>query len=103
MSCSRWVHANVKVPTAATCQALFQVLLLLEPKDLITMARASKTFRRALINEDMDKNVWKHKRQEFGAPDPPPGFSEAKWVAFLFSSFCYVSNLFFLSLACLTK
>ncbi|KAJ3539041.1 hypothetical protein NMY22_g4912 [Coprinellus aureogranulatus] len=53
------------------------------------MARSNRTFRRALINVEMDRAVWRPKRQEFEAPDPPPGFSEAKWVAFLFSSFCF--------------
>ncbi|KAH6914809.1 hypothetical protein BKA70DRAFT_1557179 [Coprinopsis sp. MPI-PUGE-AT-0042] len=67
---------------------LFEILLYLEPKDLLTMSRANKGFRRALINETMNRVVWKVKRIDSGAPEPPPKYTEAKWVAFLFSNYC---------------
>lgn len=56
------------------------------------MSRASKDFRKALVNETMNRVIWKVKREESGAPAPPSDFSEAKWVAFLFNSFCFVSS-----------
>ncbi|KAJ3539042.1 hypothetical protein NMY22_g4915 [Coprinellus aureogranulatus] len=68
---------------------LLEILVLLDPKDLITMSRANKDFRKALVNETMNRVVWKVKREESGAPAPPPRWSEAKWVTFLFNSFCY--------------
>ncbi|KAJ3533686.1 hypothetical protein NMY22_g7230 [Coprinellus aureogranulatus] len=58
-------------------ELLIEIMLLLEPKDLLTMARANKLFRRALVNDRRDIDVWRVKRKEFDAPDPPPGWSEA--------------------------
>ncbi|KAJ3539048.1 hypothetical protein NMY22_g4914 [Coprinellus aureogranulatus] len=54
-------------------ELLIEIMLLLEPKDLLTMARANKLFRRALVNDRRDIDVWRVKRKEFDAPDPPPG------------------------------
>ena len=69
-----------------------KILLYLEPKDLLTLSRANKGFRRALINETTDRAVWKVKRIAAAAPVPPPRYSEAKWISFLFNTYCHVSK-----------
>ncbi|KAF6752265.1 hypothetical protein DFP72DRAFT_1047334 [Ephemerocybe angulata] len=68
---------------------LLEIFSLLEPKDLLNMARSCKDFRQALVKPSMMHVLWRAKRIESGAPEPPEGFSEAKWVAFLFNTFCY--------------
>ncbi|KAF5311354.1 hypothetical protein D9611_012643 [Ephemerocybe angulata] len=68
---------------------LLEIFSHLDPKDLLNMSRANKDFRRALLKPSMMHVLWRAKRVEKGAPEPPAGFSEAKWVAFLFNSFCY--------------
>ena len=68
----------------------------IDAKALLNLARTNKDTRRALINETMDKAVWKGAREDCGAIEPPPGWSEAKWVCFLFTSFCFVCTFPFL-------
>ncbi|KAJ3547310.1 hypothetical protein NMY22_g1704 [Coprinellus aureogranulatus] len=65
-----------------------EILLQVDPKGLINLARTNKDTRRALVNSNMDKLLWKRIREDSGALDPPPGWSEAKWIGFLFVTFC---------------
>ncbi|KAJ3542039.1 hypothetical protein NMY22_g3655 [Coprinellus aureogranulatus] len=65
-----------------------EILLQVDPKGLINLARTNKDTRRALVNSNMDKLLWKRIREDSEALDPPPGWSEAKWIGFLFVTFC---------------
>ncbi|TEB37836.1 hypothetical protein FA13DRAFT_1785723 [Coprinellus micaceus] len=66
-----------------------EILLQLDAKAMINLARTNKDTRKAVVNNTMDKVIWKHVREECGAIDPPPGWSEAKWICFLFTSSCF--------------
>ncbi|TEB37838.1 hypothetical protein FA13DRAFT_1809217 [Coprinellus micaceus] len=66
-----------------------EILLQIDPKGLINLARTNKDARKALVNPNMEKTLWKRVREESEATEPPPGWSEAKWISFLFVSFCF--------------
>ncbi|KAF6743368.1 hypothetical protein DFP72DRAFT_933426 [Ephemerocybe angulata] len=68
---------------------LLQIFLLLDPEDLLQVMVANKDFYRTLVRPPLNI-VWKLKREEYNAPEPAPGFTEAKWMAFLFNSECCV-------------
>ncbi|KAF5317303.1 hypothetical protein D9611_003590 [Ephemerocybe angulata] len=68
---------------------LLQIFLLLDPEDLLQVMVANKVFYRTLARPPLNI-VWKLKREEYNAPEPAPGFTEARWMAFLFNSECCV-------------
>ncbi|KAJ3513756.1 hypothetical protein NMY22_g14949 [Coprinellus aureogranulatus] len=67
---------------------LLEILRHLDPKGLISMSRANKQLRRMLVCQELEMQVWRFLRQGAGAPDPPPSWSEAKWMSFLFTRYC---------------
>ncbi|KAG5650948.1 hypothetical protein H0H81_010426, partial [Sphagnurus paluster] len=55
----------------------------LEPKDLLSLTRTSKTFREALTSREF-VTVWKALRERLDGPACPPDFSEPQWAALIF-------------------
>ncbi|KAJ3516446.1 hypothetical protein NMY22_g14208 [Coprinellus aureogranulatus] len=68
---------------------LLEIISNLDLKGMLNFARASKDLRKAIVNPSTAP-YWKAQREAMKAPPPPPGMSEAKWVSFLLSSYCYI-------------
>ncbi|KAJ3545061.1 hypothetical protein NMY22_g2580 [Coprinellus aureogranulatus] len=67
---------------------LYEIFSHLDAKDLLSLARTNKDFRRAVVNSSTAA-IWREARKVTGALPPPPGVSEAKWTSFLFTSYCH--------------
>ncbi|PCH40491.1 hypothetical protein WOLCODRAFT_150532 [Wolfiporia cocos MD-104 SS10] len=64
---------------------LLQILGLLSPRELLSLARTNRGFRQTLL-ADNARPIWKSARMRWpgGSPDCPPDVSEARWADLLF-------------------
>ncbi|KAJ2935038.1 hypothetical protein H1R20_g2021, partial [Candolleomyces eurysporus] len=67
---------------------LFEIFGQLSPKDLISLSRTNKLFRKTLLASNAT-TVWKAAREECNAPEPPRDFTEPRWAALLFLTSCW--------------
>ncbi|RXW18805.1 hypothetical protein EST38_g7058 [Candolleomyces aberdarensis] len=67
---------------------LYEIFGQLSPKDLISLSRTNKLFRKTLLASTAI-TVWKAAREECNAPEPSRGFTEPQWSALLFLTFCW--------------
>lgn len=76
--------------TSLSIELFIEVTKYLRPGDLLSLVRCIKLFRGCL----MDKNsqfIWRQSMQNVrGLPACPPGFTEPRYLAILFSNFCTV-------------
>ncbi|KAJ3521395.1 hypothetical protein NMY22_g12338 [Coprinellus aureogranulatus] len=92
-------HAVVKAPkrrrgkdlsllVTMPLDILFEILGQLSPKDLLSVSQTNKTFHKTLLAPSA-KSVWISAREHGStAPEPPDGFSEARWAGLLFKNVC---------------
>ncbi|OSD06735.1 hypothetical protein PYCCODRAFT_758298 [Trametes coccinea BRFM310] len=71
---------------------VIEILRLAHPKDLISWARTTKSFRAFLMNR-RSMHIWKTSRQRVSppAPDCPSELDEPQYAVLLFTSDCTVS------------
>ncbi|KAJ2935037.1 hypothetical protein H1R20_g2020, partial [Candolleomyces eurysporus] len=67
---------------------LYEIFGQLSPKDLISLSRTNKLFRKTLLASTAT-TVWKAAREECNAPEPPRDFTEPRWAALLFLNSCW--------------
>ena len=68
-----------------------QIFSLVEPLDLLHLARSAKIFRRTLMSR-VSLTVWQHSRKLYypGMPAPGDVMSEPAWINLLFRNYCHV-------------
>ncbi|KAF9472519.1 hypothetical protein BDN70DRAFT_886930 [Pholiota conissans] len=66
---------------------IFEILSFLAPKDLLTMAKINKLFRRTLLSPQAT-TVWKSSRERLGGPRCPSDLNELDWAILLFGDAC---------------
>lgn len=65
----------------------------MHPRDLLNLARTSKSFRAFLLSRD-SAPFWKTARKQVeGLPDCPPFLSEPQYANLLFFPYCHVSGM----------
>ncbi|KAF9481490.1 hypothetical protein BDN70DRAFT_803339 [Pholiota conissans] len=75
----------------APVDVLFEIFGLLEPRDLLHIARTTKSLRSLLMSRS-SVTVWKSARSNiFGLPDCPDDLSEPQYAALMFVKRCTVS------------
>ncbi|RXW18806.1 hypothetical protein EST38_g7059 [Candolleomyces aberdarensis] len=67
---------------------LYEIFGQLSPKDLISLSRTNKMFRKTLLASNAT-TVWKAAREECNAPEPPRDYNEPRWAALLFLTSCW--------------
>lgn len=73
-----------------TSSMSIQILGFLAPRDLLTMAKINKLFRRTLLSSQAT-TVWKSSRERVGGPACPGDYNEVEWALLLFGIVCQVS------------
>ncbi|KAF9479911.1 hypothetical protein BDN70DRAFT_878206 [Pholiota conissans] len=66
---------------------IYEILSFLAPKDLLTMAKTNKLFRRTLLSPQAT-TVWKSSRERLGGPRCPSDLNELDWAILLFGDAC---------------
>ncbi|KAH9942438.1 uncharacterized protein BXZ73DRAFT_74695 [Epithele typhae] len=70
-------------------EILYEILALLHPRDLLSLARANKDFRATVLARNMEK-TWRNARLcQTGLPAPPSHMSEPAFADLLFSPHCH--------------
>ncbi|KDR69740.1 hypothetical protein GALMADRAFT_145151 [Galerina marginata CBS 339.88] len=67
---------------------LYETFGQLNPKDILSLARTSKTIRERLMSRSA-LTVWKAAREHLDVPEPPSDMSEPAWAALLFGNVCH--------------
>ncbi|KAJ7651696.1 hypothetical protein DFH06DRAFT_1475710 [Mycena polygramma] len=69
---------------------LFEIFGLLDPYDVLRLARVTKPFRRLLLHKSAS-GVWRAARENLtpSMPDRPPGMSEPAWIHLVFDTQCH--------------
>lgn len=84
------------IPSPQPCYVLltaFQILRLLEPRDLLNLARTSKPFRELLMSRS-SASMWKAARENVeGLPDCPAHLSEPAYANLCFFPYCHVRDV----------
>lgn len=80
-------------PTTSTqLRPLPQILRQLGPKDLLSLARTNKLWRKTVVNPET-VFLWRDARGAYDAPEPPEGFTEEGWATLLFETACQVRSI----------
>ncbi|KAF9479910.1 hypothetical protein BDN70DRAFT_878205 [Pholiota conissans] len=66
---------------------IYEILSFLTPKDLLTMAKVNKLFRKTLLSPQAT-TVWKSSRERSGGPRCPSDINELDWAILLFGDAC---------------
>lgn len=89
-------ESQQRLPSASiaslSTELFIEVTKYLRPGDLLSLARCSKRHRGYLMNKN-SRFIWQQSMQNVrDLPACPPGFTEPRYLAILFSSFCTVSQ-----------
>ena len=66
-----------------------QILGQLGSKDLLSISRIDKAWRRTVVGHDTEF-LWENARKVYDAPEPAEGFTEEGWARLLFDGACEV-------------
>ncbi|KAJ7470902.1 hypothetical protein FB451DRAFT_1559435 [Mycena latifolia] len=78
---------------ALSCESMMQAFIHLHPRDLLSLARATKTLRALLMSKKKAHHVWVHSLQSATDILPcPPDLTEPEYACLCFSTRCYGSQ-----------